>query len=137
MKIQAKLSAGTLALALAFPALAAALPQPQTDHGTTYLSGGVGEDESAAMKAEAKHYPLSLVFSAGKEAAYLAEVPVTIKDHSGKTVLDAVSKGPIMLVKLPPGRYEIAATRQGKALHRAVLVKRKGDRQVVFHWPTA
>lgn len=136
MKAAITFSAGALALACAFPA-AAALPQPKTEHGVTYLSGGVGQDESSAMKAEVKHYPLSLVFSAGKRGEYLAAVPVKIRDHSGKTVLDTVSSGPIMLVKLPAGRYRIAATRHGKALQRRALVKAKGDTQVVFHWPQA
>lgn len=136
MKAASRLSAGALALALAIPALAATLPQPRTEHGITWLSGGVGEDQSAALKAEAKRYPLSLVFT-GKGGEYLAEVPVKIVDHAGKTVLDTTSKGPIMLVKLPPGRYQIAATRQGKTLHRSALVKAKGERQVVFRWPQA
>ena len=135
MKAASALLPGALALAVAFPA--AALPQPKTDHGITYLSGGIGEDESTAMKAEVKDYPLSLVFSAGKDGAYLAEIPVTIKDRAGNTVLDTVSHGPIMLVRLAPGEYRIEATRNGHALHRTVSVKGKGDTQVVLHWPRA
>ena len=137
MKSAMTLSAGALALALVFPVLAATLPQPKTEHGITYMSGGIGGDESAAMKAEAKNYPLSLVFSAGRRDEYLADVPVTIKDRSGKTVLDTVSNGPIMLLKVPEGKYSVLATWQGTALHRTVLVKSKGDRQVAFHWPSA
>ncbi|HYL88563.1 MAG TPA: carboxypeptidase regulatory-like domain-containing protein [Burkholderiales bacterium] len=137
MKSAMTLSAGALALALALPVLADTLPQSRTEHGITYMSGGIGSDESAAMKAEAKNYPLSLVFSAGRHDAYLADVPVTIKDRSGKTLLDTVSSGPLMLLKVPAGKYTIVATRDGKALHRTVLVKAKGDRQVLFHWPTA
>ena len=137
MKAASKLTAGALALALGVPAFAAALPPAKTEHGVTYLSGGVGADEAAAMKAEAKHYPLSLVFSAGKYGEYLAGVPVTIKDHAGKVVLNAASDGPIMLVKLPPGRYRIAATRRGNALHESVAVKAKRDTAVAFHWPQA
>lgn len=135
MKAASALLPGALALAVAFPA--AALPQPKTEHGITYLSGGIGEDESTAMKAEVKDYPLSLVFSAGKDGAYLAEIPVTIKDRAGNTVLDTVSHGPIMLLKLAPGEYRIEATRNGDALHRTVSVKAKGDTQVVLHWPSA
>ena len=124
MNTLSRLSAAALALALAVPAFAAALPQPKTEHGVTYLSGGIGEDESAAMKAEAKHYPLSLVFSAGKYGEYLARVPVTIKDYAGKMVLDTVSKGPILLVSLAPGRYTVTATRDGKTLRQAVDIKK-------------
>ena len=130
-------STGALALALAFSTAAAALPQPQTENGITYLTGGIGSDESAAMKAAAKDYPLSMVFSGGKHNAYLADVKVTIKDHAGKAMLDTVADGPIMLVRLPAGKYAVAAMRDGKTLHRIVQVKAKGDRQVHFHWPKA
>ena len=128
-------SSGAVALALAFSAAAAALPQPKTENGITWLAGGIGHDEAAAMKAEAKDYPLSMVFSEGKHNAYLANVKVTIKDRAGKAVLDTVARGPIMLVKLPAGKYALAAMEDGKTLHRTVQVKAHGDRQVVFHWP--
>lgn len=137
MKAALRSFAGALALALAFPLFAATLPQPKTEHGVTYLSGGIGRDEASAMKAEAKSYPLSLVFSAGKKAEYVAGVSVDVKDRAGKAMLDAVSDGPIMLIKVPAGKYRIVATRHGKALQRTVLVKAKGDRQVSFHWPKA
>lgn len=39
MKPAMTLFAGALALAAAFPVLAATLPQPKTEHGITYLSG--------------------------------------------------------------------------------------------------
>jgi len=130
-------AAGALALALAAPVLGATLPQPKTEHGVTYLSGGIGKDEAAAMKAEAKNYPLSLVFSRGKDNEYAVDVSVAIKNRAGKPVLDAASAGPILLVRVPAGRYRIVATSHGKALQRAVLVKAKGDRQIVFHWPAA
>ena len=136
MKAILKLSAGALALALTFSSFAATLPQPKTDYGVTYLSGGIGSDESSAMKAEAKNYPLSLVLSAGKEGAYVADVPITIKDAAGEEVLN-VRGGPIVLVKLLPGRYTISATRNGQALHQAVTVKAKGDTHASLHWPKA
>jgi hypothetical protein len=136
MKRILMLSASALALALPFSSFAATLPQPKTDHGVTYLSGGIGEDESSAMKAEAKNYPLSVVLSAGKDGAYVAEVPIVIKDAAGEQVLD-VKGGPIVLVKLLPGRYTISATRKGEVVHRTVTVKAKGDTRASLHWPKA
>jgi hypothetical protein len=118
-------------------ALALPLPQPKTEHGITYLSGGIGHEEALAIKAEARHYPLSLVFAAGRHNEYLADVKVTIKDRNNKAVVDTVSTGPIMLLKVPAGRYAIAAESNGKTLHRTVQVKAKGERQVVLHWPSA
>jgi hypothetical protein len=134
MKAILKLPAGALALALTFSSFAATLPQPKTDYGITYLSGGIGSDESSAMKAEAKNYPLSVVLSAGREGAYVADVPITIKDAAGEKVLN-VTGGPIVLVKLLPGRYTISATRNGKVLHQVVTVKAKVDTHASFHWP--
>ena len=133
MKAISSLGAGALALALSFPVLAAGLPQPKTEHGITYVSGGVGQGESKAMKAAEKNYPLSLTLSAGKRDEYLANVPMTIKNAKGKTLLDAKA-GPIVLVKLPPGKYRIAATRRGKTLERTVTVPAKGERRVNLHW---
>jgi hypothetical protein len=137
MKAIFSVPAGALALAVALHAVGATLPQAKTQNGIAYVSGGIGHDESVAMKAEAKSYPLSLIFSAGKDNAYLADVKITIKDKSGKEVLNAVSDGPIMLVKVPAGRYDIAAERNGKALHRTVQVNHKGDKQVNLHWRSA
>ncbi len=130
-------SAGTLALACALPAAASAIPQAKVADGITYVSGGIGSDEAKAMRAEAKHYPLSMVFSAGKDSEYLSDVAVTIKDDAGKVVFDEASDGPIMLLRLKPGRYRIEASRDGKPEWRTVQVPATGARQVAFHWAAA
>ncbi len=67
-------------LAAALQANAATLPQPKTENGVAYLNGGVGQDEAAAMKAQAKNYPMSMIFSAGKENEFVLDVKLTIKD---------------------------------------------------------
>jgi len=135
MKSTFATTAGAIALAVSVPALAATLPTPQTEHGVTYLSGGIGKDEAAAMKAEAKSYPLSIILSEGKHDAYVANAKVTITGKDGKVLLDAVSVGPIMLVKVPAGEYRITAMAGGKTLEREAKVGTKGDQQVLFHWP--
>ena len=137
MKAKLNIAAGALALCAALAASAAALPQAKTENGVTYIDGGVGHDEAAAMKAEAKDYPLSMVFSAGKDNEYLAGVKVAIRNKAGKEVLKIASGGPIMLVKLPAGRYTVAAERDGKLLQRTVHVSGKSRREIDFHWPGA
>lgn len=139
MKIHAKLAVCALALGTALPAAAAAmnqgaLPQARTENGVAYLSGGIGKSEAQAMRAEAQHYPLSMTFSTGKNNEFLASVPVTIKDSAGKTVLNTVSEGPILLVKLPPGKYSVTAEAYGKTYRRAAQVSAKGDTPLYFHW---
>lgn len=141
MNGNARLAMGALALGFALPAAAAmidsSLPKAKTENGIVYMSGGVGKTEAAAMKEEARHYPLSMVFSANKDNEYLADVHVTITDKTGKEVLSAVSSGPILLVKLPAGRYQVAAEVDGKTLHRTVQVSARKERQVHMHWPNA
>jgi len=132
---------GTAVLSAALPAFAAgqqaSLPKPKTEGAITYLSGGIGQDEAAAMKQAERDYPLSMIFTEGKRNEYLADVQVSIKDHTGKTVLQAPSNGPIMLVKLPHGQYQVTAQVNGKALHRTAKVADKGDTHLWFMWPSA
>lgn len=142
MRSTPKLLVGALALGLALPAAAAmmtqsALPQPKTENGITYISGGVGKTEAAAMKSEARHYPLAMVFSADKDNEYLAAVHVTIENKAGKKLLSTVSDGPLMLVKLPAGMYRVTAEVKGRTLNRTVHVPTAGERQLNFHWPHA
>jgi hypothetical protein len=136
-----KLCAGALALALALPALAAttALPslQEHHDHGIAWVSGGIGSDESHALKAQAAHYPLSLVFSAGKNDEYLADIHVLVKDKAGRKLLDTVSSGPLMLVRLPAGDYAVSAVHGTRTLEENAKVAAHGDTQLSFHWPNA
>src|SRR2546423_15130274 len=97
MKAIFSVAVGTLALAVAFHAVGATLPQARTEHGVTYISGGFGHDESAALKAEARKYPLTMVFSAGKANEYLADVKITIRDKAGKESPSYVAKRPLVL----------------------------------------
>jgi hypothetical protein len=142
MKSTNTLFAGALALGVALPAWAGSamdytLPQSKIENGISYMSGGVGKPEAKAMEEEARHYPLSMVFSAAKDNEFLAAVQVTIKNRAGKEVLNTVSDGPIMLVKLPAGRYTVAAEAHGKTLRRTVQVPATGDRRLSFHWAQA
>ncbi|MBI2958722.1 MAG: carboxypeptidase regulatory-like domain-containing protein [Betaproteobacteria bacterium] len=123
-----------LALAAA-AATGYALPQPKTENGITYVSGGIGADEAKAMLAEAMRYPLSAVFFANRNNEYLADVEVTITDNAGREVLSAISEGPIMLLEIPAGRYTVEAEVGGKTLRRTVQVWEDSPQQIGFHWP--
>jgi hypothetical protein len=110
---------------------------PLTENGITYLSGGFDREEALAMQAEARSYPLSLVFSAGEHKDPVADVKVTIKDAAGKLLLDTYATGPIMLVTLPAGRYTITAQKStpGPLLQQSAQVAARGEERVGFHWP--
>jgi hypothetical protein len=77
-----------------------------------YLCGGIGVDESQALRAAMNDYPLSLLF-ARTSGAYLADVDVTVKDAHGATALAMRANGPVCLVDLPAGSYTVEAASEG------------------------
>ena len=90
---------------------AASAPQA----GTGWISGGVGDESREEMRKVAAAYDLHLVFS-DQRGAYLAEIPFTVTRLApGKRqeIISAVSDGPLLYLKLPPGTYEVAARIDG------------------------
>ena len=67
--------------------------------------GGIGEDESTAMRSAMKNYPLALLF-AEKSGAYLANVTVDIRSKQVSSQFTA--EGPVCLLKLPAGSYSVS-----------------------------
>ena len=128
-----------LGLALPMMALAqeSALPLAKSQGPVTYVTGGIGLDESTALRQEQKNYPLSLLFTAGKRGAYVANVQVTVRNANGKVLLDSASSGPIMLVRLPRGEYRVSAELRGEAKQASVKVPEKGTSTLSFNWPSA
>lgn len=111
------------------------LPTAQSQNGVTYLSGGVGEGQAAAIKAAAANYSVMLTF-ADPSGAYLADVKVMISDQKGKPVLDTVSTGPMLLVDLPPGQYRLNAEYKGNTQSQAMSVKTKTTpTRLTLRWP--
>jgi hypothetical protein len=110
------------------------VPAEQHEAGVSYRAGGVGEAESAAMKAEAANYPLALLFTAriGGRQAYLAAVKVHIAKADGATVLDSWCDGPYLLVNLPAGDYRITALHGPESRTQIVRIAADGHRQLVF-----
>jgi hypothetical protein len=109
------------------------LPQLQHHGDVSYLSGGVGEDESKALERERRHWPLSMEFI-GPGSEFLSDVHVRIVDAHNNEVLNTDSLGPFMLVKLPPGRYTVHATYKNRDQTRTVKVASQGSTQAAFYW---
>ena len=96
------------------------------------LSGGVGLDERQSMEAAARDYNLKLAFAA-PNGEYFDNVQVAIASTRGKKVYDGASEGPWFFIKLPPGRYTVAATMNGKTIHRSVRVPNSS--KIHFYFP--
>ena len=107
--------------------------QPRQQNGVTYLSGGIGLDESRAIQL-AKGYNLHLTFSAGSANEYTPDVDLMIQSIQGSPVLDLKQVGPIVYVKLPAGKYSVVATRNGQQERSSVTLEEGAIRDVNAHW---
>lgn len=135
MKINCRISAGALAIGLAGAAFGQdALPPMQSYGGVAYLTGGIGLDESEAIKAAEKNFALSLLFAQNKRGEYLAGVKVRITDSAGKNVLETVTEGPMLLARLPAGAYKISAEHDGVIVAKTVRVNAQGVTRATFVW---
>jgi len=141
-----KLPAVKLSAALILAGLAAApavaemgqLPPEKTQGAVSYIAGGIGQDESDAIKRAAGRYALELEFSqtARPRNVYLADVKVAIRSaSSGKTMLDTVSDGPYLVANLPPGKYNVTVEQNGATQQRSVDVKAGQHQRLAFVWP--
>ena len=113
------------------------LPAERSQGSVTYISGGIGQDESDAMKRAASRYSLAIEMSspAAPRAEYVADVRILIRDQRGTTVLSTTSDGPILLANLPPGRYTINADKNGKSQQRDIVVGSGARPRVKFSFP--
>lgn len=115
-------AAVTAALA-AGPALAQQLPQERSLGDLRYQCGGIGTDESTAMRAAMKDYPLSLLF-ARADGAYEANIEVRISSSQGGSsqARSFVANGPVCLLQLPQGSYRVDVQGAGQSHSRTVKV---------------
>lgn len=136
LRMSAALAAAMGAATSAWAMTDATLPPEQTQGAVTFMSGGIDRSQHLAMKHAASRYALELDFlHPGKAyAASLAYVPVTIKDRTGKVVFDGASDGPVMLLRLPAGRYTITARNVDKTETARVSVERGKHQTLAFDW---
>lgn len=119
-------------------ALAAAqtpdLPAAQVANGVRYITGGIGEGESAAFRRERARFPLAIEVYARDEGrdAFTAEADVTVRDATGHTVLQTMLDGPFLLAEVPPGRYAIEVTLLGVTQRQQATVRARRSARNVF-----
>lgn len=121
-----------------------AAPEPMTDalpdirraNGVEYLSGGIGVDESQAIKAEAIRWPLLITMAQRSQARseWVADVELEIRDADQALVLAFRSDGPLALIRLAPGRYTIDARYDGIELQRTVTIGAGGSQKLMLLW---
>jgi hypothetical protein len=111
------------------------LPVGVATNGISYVCGGIGEREQAAMKSLAPDYDLTLTFATTR-GQYMADVDVQVADGSGRTVLDTRCDAPILLMDFPRGGdYQVRASSSGHEVTRQVRVPERGHRAAILRWP--
>lgn len=106
---------------------------PQEQNGITYLSGGVGQDESDAIQ-QIKGYNLHMTFSTGPNNKYVSAVDVVIQTEKGRSIVSLSQVGPIVYVKLPADKYLIIATQNGRETRGTVVLEGTSTGTVNLHW---
>ncbi len=89
----------------------AALPPVRQAGGLRYITGGIGEDSAAALRALRGDYPVAITFGLrdGGRNQFTAGVTVMLEDTAGRHLLSVVTEGPYLYVDLPPGDYLLKA----------------------------
>ena len=115
----------------------AEIPDAKVSQGIEYISGGIGSEESDAMLALGKKWPLVLEFSQDhpQRPLWVADVTVKILDLKKKVVFEALSDGPIMLLKMTAGKYDAEYTFEGKVLKRSLVVEEDKFQKQSVVWP--
>ena len=145
----ALLLGAALACTAAVPALAAS-PEPFGDPPVTLApgqvvalagpelyvvaSGGVGDEERAAIESQAGRYSMRLVFSE-TNGQYVVADSVSLS-KKGEQVFRMNDAGPLLYAQVPPGQYALAVTYRGVTQTRNVTI---GNRASDMHltWPAA
>lgn len=109
------------------------MPTVKQAGNISYVTGGVGLDESHALRAAAPQWPLELLF-AGPGSDYLSDVHVDVTGGGG-SVFQATADGPYMLVKLPPGDYVVHASYKGNEKTQAIKIG-GAHQKASFRWTT-
>jgi hypothetical protein len=99
------------------------------------ISGGVGDESLARLQAREQEFNLKLVFAL-VEGNYVADVGVTIRDASGRTVIDHVTDGPILMARLPAGAYAVNARYNRQTQTRNVWVRADRLHTEYLRWPS-
>ena len=125
-------------ISLVATAAALALPAFALDRGTVlgdraYTMGGIGADEVSQMKGERSRYTLQVTTAQRDTGAFLADARVRITNAASQVVFDQPLSGPILMIDLPPGRYEVSVAYQGREQHQAATVG-QGTSEVGFRF---
>lgn len=121
------------ALALMLALNAQAGPQASDVAAIRYISGGVGDEELQALEVEQVNNRLKMVFTT-LDGSYIADIAVLVLDRNKNILLQANSEGPVMMIDLPPGNYQVQATYELETLNKNVVTEQNRLSTVYFRF---
>jgi len=122
-----------LALLLGVTAQAIVNLEVEQENGIRYVTGGISNDEQQAIAEIGDEYSLKLTL-AREDGAYLDNVQVAIYNGAGEPLISTVTNGPIMLVALSPGDYQVMASVEGIEKQETVTIGDGETKEVVLYW---
>lgn len=116
--------------------VSAQVPSTQYSQGISYISGGVGEEESLAILAEAKQWPLLLELSQleNGRGVWIFGAKIKIFNTQNQPIFDAQADGPYILINLTPGQFQVEASYQGMLQKRTVNIQGSVPQKLAIFW---
>lgn len=99
----------------------------------SYVSGGIGEEESEALQSIQHNYNLR-VMNADKFGHFSGDIHIEISDLRHNVLLETVG-GPLFYVNLPKGRYIVKGFSKAQSKKQKVTIVGKNPVHVHFVWP--
>lgn len=129
----------TISLCLTFglntqTAFADTLMAKQSAQGVKYITGGISEEEVAALKPYIKKFNLRLIFSEGTSGRSATPVNVNIYDLDSKLVFRVAGAQPQLLVDLPAGTYTVLASYNGEKLRHKFELGTDEFKKIILNW---
>jgi len=114
----------------------AQIPDTQYSQGISFITGGVGQEETEAILTEAKQWPITLELSqiVNGRGVWIFGASIKVLNVKKQMIFDARSDGPYMLINLVPGDYLIEATYEGVVQNRAVSIKSDSSQKISLFW---
>lgn len=102
-------------------AIEAILPVVKKDNGISYITGGIGDEETAEMKAQEPNFNVRILISS-VAGEYMSEVAIRFLNKENAEVLRVNSVGPFFYVNLPAGTYVVEAASPSGTIQKAKIV---------------
>lgn len=104
----------------------------QQQGNISYVSGGIGRDESNALEAVQKNYNLRIT-SADKSGHFYGNTRILVRNSQNDLLLDVVG-GPLIYANLPNGRYSVEGFGEGQSKKQAFVITGRKPVTIHFNW---